>query len=141
MTSVNPVKGQIKLHALDQDWIAVSGFTALCEIEERFDKPASEVMADLFPSLDPADADDPAKVAAAAKTFRFAKIRQVMKAMLQLHQPDIDDLTVGEIVQEVGLQPAIELILGALMRAMAPAEAGDKNPPGKGRRKGSTGTI
>lgn len=120
------VVGEITFDALGQTWTAVSGFIATLRIEQHFDEPSQVVLDRIFIRVTQEIADDPNRLHEAIKHMRMADVVGVFTAMLSLHHPDIDELTVAQIIQDQGYQATIELLQRALRASAAPADEDDK---------------
>ena len=115
------VVGEITFTALGQQWTAVSGFLATLRIEQHFDESSQLVLDRIFIRVPEEVAADPVRLHEALKHLRMADIVGVIIAMLSLHQPDIDELTAAQIVQDIGYAAAVDLLQRALREGAAPA--------------------
>ena len=134
--------GERAVEALGRRWTLLFDFNAMCRVEEAYDRPFLEVVQRLFPQVAPEDMADPVKVAQAAMAVRFTDVRAVLQhALIEKHPEATGDLA-GKIIQEIGMQEAVQLVGWAVKSAIGAEEAEDtENPPKAAvkRRKGLTG--
>lgn len=125
-----------RFSALGRDWIARFDFNAICEIEDRFDRPFLEMVAPLLSGVSEADKSDPVKVAQAASRIKMSDLRAIMYQSLLDAQPETTATDTGNIIADIGIDGAMGIVGWAVVKAM-PSGGGDgaasANPP-KGRK-------
>lgn len=115
--------------ALGQEWIARFDFNATCAIEEETGESFYAVAAPFLKAIDQGDAKDPDTVLAMLGTRKNSAIRLMLYHALS-YEHDIDLLRVGEIIGEIGLGKATELVLWAIARGIdANADGDEGNAP------------
>ena len=129
----NTAKGEITFDALDKERTIALTTNVQCAMEDAFGKGFAAIMLDAFPALTPADANDPEKVLAAAREMKVGTIRAFLFHMLRGTEPNIDLNEVGEIMDELGQDKAMELI-GQAMSAGTPDRVATE---GKAKPKGT----
>jgi hypothetical protein len=112
----NPHKGDIELQAGEQTYTLRYSVDAICELEDRLDKS--------FPVI-AMEMTDPVK-------RRLSVVREVLRAGLREHHPDISLKEAGELLVAAGGAPLVlAKIDQAFMAAFPQAEASDKPSPRK----------
>ncbi|ORE90193.1 hypothetical protein ATO13_23196 [Stappia sp. 22II-S9-Z10] len=104
--------GELMFQALGRNLILVFDFNALCTIEDELDVAVSELQAVM-------------------QSPRMKQIRTIFRVGLSRHQPNVDDIVAGEIIGDVGMQRAANLIGEAFAAAF---------PQADGEGGGSTGS-
>lgn len=112
-----------KFAALGRDWTARFDFNAICAIEERYDRPFLDMVAPLLGSVDVADKDDPAALAAAASKIKFSDLRVIFHQSLLHHQPEATATDAGNVIGDMGLEAAMEIVAWAVVQAMPSPKA------------------
>lgn len=125
--------------ALGQDWTIRFDFNAICDIEER---SGEKFMVTAAPFLDLIDTDklgDAMGMVAIAQKVDFANLRKLLFLTLREAHPDIQLRTAGEIVKDIGLAQAVQVVALAIAKALPQGTegdaSGDANPP---KRRPST---
>ena len=111
--------------ALGQDWTARFDFNAICAIEERYDRPFLEMVAPLLGGVSAEDADNPEAVAAAASRIKFSDLRIIFHQSLLHHQPETTAEGAGDVIADMGLEAAMEIVAWAVLTAMPKPKAGN----------------
>ncbi len=110
----NPHKGQVELKAGDSTYILRYSIDAICSLEASLDKGFPAIVADM---------SNPA-------TMRLSAVREVLRAGLQEHHPDITVKQAGELIISAG---GALVVLGKVNEAFGAAfpepEASDKKSP------------
>lgn len=122
--------------ALGQEWVARFDFNAICEMEERTGQSFFALVSPFLNGLTEADKDDQAKVLAAAKAIRVSDVRMVLHQSLLACQPETTLADTGNIVGDIGLDKAMEVVGWAIMKGMPGQKEGAKRGaanPRKGR--------
>lgn len=121
--------------ALGNDWTARFGHNALCEIEDETGRTFGSIVAPFLQGMNVEDASDPKAIVAAMSAIRFSDIRLVLYHALKAAHPDVTPQDVGDIIDDIGLNQAMEVVGWAITRAMPTgnAEGGGSddaaNPP------------
>jgi len=109
--------------ALGSEWIARFDFNATCALEEDTGESFYAVAAPFLAQLDKDDAADPAKVLAALGGRYNSRIRLILfHALSGAHEVTLQE--VGEIIGDIGLQAAMEVVLWAIVKGMG-ADTGE----------------
>lgn len=110
----NPHKGEVELKAGEATYLLRYSIDAICSLEESLDKGFPAIVAEM----------------ASPATMRLSVVREVLRAGLQEHHPEITVKQAGELIISAG--GAIS-VLGKVNEAFALAfpevEAGDKKSP------------
>lgn len=123
-----------RFRALKQDWTARFGFNASCAIEEETGRGFFDIVGPMLMQLDDSDRSDTAKVMAAVRALRMSDLRLVFHHALLEAQPDTTREEAGDIIADLGMTAAMEVVAWAVMRALpgqdTGGETGDvENPP------------
>lgn len=115
--AANVLKGEIPFDAGEKTYTFILDFNALCDLESE--------IAGLMDGK--------------AELKSPATIRSVFHAGLQCHHPEVDVLSAGRIIHEIGLAKAGELVRDSFKASFPDAE--DKKPKGPqtGRQKPGAG--
>lgn len=137
----NPARGEVSFEALRKSWTFVFGMNAICAAEEEFDLPFVEVIGEILPGA-AGLIDDPDAAKEAAKRMRFGNIRKMLRfGLIEFHDGEADDLTVGSICDELTLPKVTEILGQGLAAALgggdADAESEGANPRPPRRRSSS----
>lgn len=129
----NPARGEVSFKALGESYTFLFGFNAICAAEDDFDQPFVEIVGEILPGAAGDLASNPDAAKEAAKRMRFGNIRRMIRFGLVQHHPGITDLEVGEIIDEIGLPKATEILGRGLALALGGddedgGESGDGNP-------------
>lgn len=103
--------------ALGVEWIARFNFNATCAIEDETGESFYTVAAPFLQQMDKDDAADPAKVLAMLGGRHNSTIRLLLFHALG-HHHEVTKAEVGDIIDELGLQGAMEIVLWAIGRAL-----------------------
>jgi hypothetical protein len=104
--------------ALGVEWIARFDFNATCAIEEETGESFYLVVAPFLQQMDKGDAADPAKVLAMLGSRSNTTIRLLLFHALARHHADLTIEDVGDIIEDIKLQGAMEVVLWAIGKAM-----------------------
>ena len=117
----NHVKGEVAFEAQGQGgFVLLLDFNALCELEDQL----------------------PGLMDGTAEIRSPKAIRAVFHAGLQTHQPGIDLLGAGRIIQAVGLDAAADLVRQAFEASFPTATGGEgQSRPRKAPAKAGAGTA
>jgi len=119
--------------ALGQEWTARFDFNSVCELEESYGRPFLAIVAPMLGGLDEEDADNPAKQVEAASRIRMSDVRKIMHEALRAHHHDVTLQGVGDIIGDVGLATAMDVVAWAVLRAL-PQDKGGNGKPAKNPR-------
>jgi hypothetical protein len=122
-----------RFEAGGSEWIARFDFNAICELEERYDRPFLELVAPFLGSVS-ADDSNEARIAAASR-IKFSDLRAIFHQCLLSAQPDTTAKGAGDLIGEVGLPAVMEVVTWAIMKAMPKGDEGNAEAAPK-RRKG-----
>jgi hypothetical protein len=140
----NPTTGNVVFSALGREWNAILDTNARASMEDAFGKGTMAIVIDLFGdeiitgSLKSKDDGNIAPLTpekqveltlAAVKRFSISTVRSVLYHALRSRQPDIDINVVGNIIDAVGDQEAVSLIMKLLM-VSAPDNTEGGDAPG-----------
>ena len=110
----NPLKGEVGFKAGSGDFVLVYDFNALCTLEEDLGVGVEEI---------------------GEKLNSVSSLRTVFRAGLEAKHGRMTDIEAGNLIHQVGLTKAGDLVVKALKAAFPEASAG-----GKGKAKaGATG--
>ena len=130
-----PAIDEKRFEALGQEWVARFDFNSICELEDRTGQSFFELVAPFLSGLDARDQDDAGKVMAAARAIRFKDMRLVMHQALLAKQPDTTITDTGEIIGDIGLEQAMEVVAWAIINGMPSRQEGAKGGAGDPPRK------
>ena len=132
----NDPEGLVTFEAGGAKYTAVFGFKAMKATEVHYDKPFFRAIQTAMPSVAPEDAGDKAKVAEAAADIRLSDVGTLFQFALLKHHPELTDADVEELIDDIGLEKASEIIGDALASALVKEDdAGSPvNPPQKSRK-------
>ena len=122
-----------KFTALGREWTARFDFNAICAIEERYDRPFLEMVAPLLGGVDEKDKDNPEALARVASRIKFSDLRVIFHQSLLAHQPETTADDAGNVISDMGLESAMEIVTWAVVSAMPKGDEGNGKKP---RRKG-----
>jgi len=118
--------------ALGEEWVARFDFNSVCELEDRYDKSFLAIVSPMLGGLDEQDIADPAKQVAAASKIRMSDVRAILRQSLVAKHPGITAEDVGNIIGDIGLDAAMQIVAWAVVRALPKPKGGkgkaDKNP-------------
>jgi hypothetical protein len=127
--------GLVTFEAAGEKFTAVFGFKAMKAIEAHYDKPFFKAIQSAMPDIRPEDAGDKAKLAEASANIRFSDIGALFGFALLRHHPDLTEEAIEDLIDDVGLEKASEVIGMALTAALVKeGDAGSSTNPPKGRR-------
>lgn len=112
------VKGEARFEALGQVFIAAFGFTAMAAMEAHFDEPFAQAIRRVFPEVTPEIAADPEKLASLGASIRMADLGAVFGFALLKHHPDLTRPDIADLIDDLGLARATELVGASLRAAM-----------------------
>lgn len=123
----NPHRGHVDLEAGSEVYRLVFNTNAICELEDRLDKPAQAIFAGLAP-------DENGK----PREIRFGVIRDLLWAALREYHEDVTPKGAARIIDECGPADVLNAIQEALTLAYPEPEESASDRPTK-RRKAGTG--
>lgn len=118
---VNSKRGEVQIRAGDTVYVLRYGFNALCELQDRTGKTAQEMFEDL------------------QKSPSLRVMRTIFAVGLAERHPDLTEKDAGNILDEIGIVAASE-ILGKAFAAAFPASGKDEKPADP-PKAASTGTA
>lgn len=127
--------GMIAFDAAGKRYSAVFGFKAMKTVEAHYDLPFFRALQDAMPQLSPEDAGDPAKVAAAGASIRMAAVSKLFEAALMKHHPELTEDAIDDLIDEIGIARAGEILGQAVSAAIAKQEGDDGSPAGPRKAK------
>jgi hypothetical protein len=111
-----------RFSALGRDWVARFDFNSICAIEESTGQPFLKVVAPLLSQVsveEGASAHEIERAALAAMVgLKLSDIRMILYQSLLGAQPTTTPVQAGEIIEDVGLQGAMEIVSWAIVKAM-----------------------
>jgi hypothetical protein len=131
-------EGVVELDAGGQRYRLFFGMRAMKAIETHYDKPFFKAVRAVMPDLAPEDMNDKAKVAAASMNIRLTDVAKLFECAFLKFHPESDADEIDNIIDEIGLQRASEVLGLALAAAMVPDDKGGAataNPPHASRKK------
>ena len=134
-------EGLVTFEADGDKFTAVFGFKAMKAVEVYYDMPFLRAIQSAMPSLTAEDAKDPKKVAEASADVRFSDVGRLFEFALLKHHPDLTEDEIDDLIDEIGLTKAGEII-GASLAAAISAEGDDSSGanPRKRSRARKTGS-
>lgn len=114
----NPFRGKVSLKAGDEEYQVSFSINAICEIEDNFQKPISEV-GKMLESKD--------------GSFQMKTLRFVLWAGLSDNHPDLDLKDAGHIASNAGIQACGEAIGSAFKLAFPHDKTGSAVGNGRPR--------
>ncbi|MGB7407151.1 MAG: hypothetical protein WA908_01480 [Pontixanthobacter sp.] len=121
--------------ALGRKWTARFGHNALCAIEDETNRTFGSIVAPFLQGMNVEDASDPKAIVAAMSAIRFSDIRLVLHHALMAAHPDVTREDVGEIIDAIGLNAAMEIVGWAITRAMPTGDADADEEPDAAKKK------
>jgi hypothetical protein len=127
--------GLVTFEAAGKKFTAVFGFKAMKAVEAHFDKPFFRAIQSAMPDLKPEDAGDKKKIAEASAGIKFSDIGTLFGFALLKHHPDLTETDIEDMIDDIGLETASEVLGQALTAALVKeGDAGSSANPPKGRR-------
>lgn len=120
--------GLVTFEAAGKKFTAVFGFKAMKAVEVYYDKPFFRAIQSAMPSISPEDAGDKAKIAEASADIKFSDVGALFGFALLRHHPELTEQDVEDLIDEIGLETAGEVIGNALSAAMT-KEGDDGSSP------------
>lgn len=116
-------------------YTAVFGFKAMKAVEAHFDKPFFRAIQSAMPDLRPEDAGNKKKIAEASANIRMTDIGAFFGFALLRHHPKLTETEVEDLIDEIGLEKASEVIGLSLGSALVKEgdDSSSSRPP-KARR-------
>lgn len=111
------------------EWIARFDFNAICELEERYDKPFLSLVAPFLAGVDESEAGNPEAQMRAASAIKFSDMRAIFHQSLLDAQPDTTIADAGDVISVIGLDGAMGVVAWAITKAMPTGGEGKENPP------------
>lgn len=118
----NPHRGEVTVEADGRTWTLKLGANALIELEQQLGGGLAEKLQD-------------------EATSKVLIVRSVIWAAARKHHPDITEERAGELIDDIGLTEAMDLVQKLFAFAMG-VKTGDGSPPSPnskaaaGKRKG-----
>lgn len=118
-----------RFKARGQEWIARFDFNATCAVEDDTGLSFYEVAAPFLAQIDKADVADPAKVLKALGGRYHSRVRLLLfHALSYEHEVSIEE--VGELIGEIGLRQATEIVLWAIAKGLDADTSGSPDAEG-----------
>ena len=127
----NRERGEVRFEADGAAWTLVFSVNALCAIEGALDVPITEVGAMMG-----GGAGEDGKPAG----MRISLLRTMVWAGLLDHHPEITERRAGELIHDLGMAEAGQLVGKAFVAAFpeaAKGDAGPRKPPAKAAKAGA----
>lgn len=127
--------------ALGREFVARFDFNAMCAVEEaRGGRGFLEIAAPFLQQLGEGDRDDPVKAVEAAQRLKFADIRLILCEALRGAEPAIVPADAGDIIGDLGIAKAMEIVAWAIVKAVGSGDeggeaAGAADPPNRAARR------
>lgn len=130
-------EGLVTFEAGGKKFTAVFGFRAMKATEVHYDLPFFRAIQSAMPQVSPEHAGDKAKIAEAAADIRLGDVGRLFQFALLKHHPDMTETEVEDLIDEIGLEKASEVIGEALSASLAGEDddSSPANPPTRSRRK------
>jgi hypothetical protein len=131
-------EGVVTFEAAGEQFTAVFGFRAMKTVETHFDQPFFIALQSAMPELAAEDADDPEKIMEAGTKVRISHVGVLFEAALAKHHPGLSAEDIEDLIDEIGLEQAGEIIGKTVASALVKKGADDKSTEGpreKARRK------
>lgn len=123
--------------ALGREFVARFDFNAMCAVEEaRGGRGFLEIAAPFLQQLGEGERDDPVKAVEAAQRLKFADIRLILCEALRGAEPAIVPADAGEIIADLGIAKAMEIVAWAIVKAVGSGDEGGNDAGG-----GATGAA
>ncbi len=110
------------------EWIARFDFNAICELEERYDKPFLALVAPFLAGLSEEEAGDPQAQVRAASHIKFSDMRAIFHQSLLAEQPKTTLAEAGDIISTIGLEGAMGVVAWAITKALPSGGEAKANP-------------
>jgi hypothetical protein len=129
--------GLVTFEAGAVKYTAVFGFKAMKAVEAHYDKPFFRAIQAAMPAITPEDAGDKAKIAEASANIKFSDIGALFGFALLRHHPQLNETEVEDLIDEIGLEKASEVIGQALTSALVKEgdDGSSPHPPEAARAK------
>lgn len=108
----NPHRGQVPLVAGEATYTLSMSINAMCALEDHLGRPIGEIMLEMY-----AVQANPARLSVKLP-------RAVLWAALQDHHSEIDEAGAGEVMDHVGVVPALAAVTKAMSLAFPAKEKG-----------------
>lgn len=131
-------EGLETFEAAGEKFTAVFGFKAMKAVETHFDKPFFMALMSVMPGLSADDANDPAAIARAAANVRIGDVGKLFEFALVKHHPELTEEAIDELIDEIGLNKAGDVVGKCVAAAMAKGADG-KSPANPRSPKRKTG--
>lgn len=124
-------EGIVTFEADGEKFSAVFGFKAMKAVETHYDLPFFRAIQSAMPQIKPEDAEDKAKIAEASADIRFSDVGSLFQFALLKHHPKLTESDVEDLIDEIGLAKASEVIGEALAAALSTEgdDSSSPNPP------------
>lgn len=117
----NRHRGEVSFAAGGETYTLRYSANALAELEDALDKSVGEIV----------------ELMQSQKGLRIKTVRTIFRAGLLDRHPDITDQQAGDIISDVGLGEAANLLGRAFTAAFPPVEGGASESPQKGAAAGT----
>lgn len=128
--------GLVTFEAAGQKYTAVLGFKAMKAVEAHYGdengpKPFFVAIQSAMPDMRPEDAGDKNKIAQAAERIRMTDIGALFGFTLLKFHPSLTETQIEDLIDEIGLEKASEVIGLALASALVKEgdESSSPHPP------------
>ena len=130
-------QGLVTFEAAGKKFTAVFGFRAMKAVETHYDLPFFRALQRAMPTLAPEDAGDPVKIAEAGASVRFTDLGKLFECALLKHHPGLTEEEIEDLIDEIGLERAGEIIGKTVAAALVKEGDGGspENPPRSRARK------
>lgn len=123
----NPHRGQVPLPAGGVTYTLSMSINAMCALEDHLSRPIGEIMMEMY-----AVQANPARLSVKLP-------RAVLWAALQDHHSEIDEAGAGEVMDRVGVVPAMAAVTKAMTLAFPAKEKGKGEDRPKSRPPNAAG--
>lgn len=135
-------EGVVEFKAGGKKYRLFFGMRARKAVECYYDLPFFRALQRAMPQLSAEDMKDPKKVAEASADIRLTDIGKLFEFAFLKHHPDIDEAEVDDLIDELGLARASQLLTEALTAAMVEEDGSGaaENPRPRASPKKKTGS-
>jgi hypothetical protein len=124
----NDPEGLVTFEAGGERYTAVFGFKAMKAVEAHYDLPFFQALQQAMPDLSAEEAQDPAKVAAAGASVRMTAVGKLFEAALMKHHPGLTEDQVDNLIDEIGIEAAGDILGRSVSSALVKREGDGKSP-------------
>lgn len=119
--SGNPLKGEVAFEVSGATYTLVYSINSLCTLEDRLDLTVQQIGERMSTAM------------------RLSFLRQVFHGGLTSHHPQVTEEQAGELIQDLGVPRAGELIADAFFKAFADGKESAAPRPRKAKTGAGTG--